>query len=344
MRLLFSVALVLAAAAPIPAQEIAAPRIGFLDFYGLRRVPEAAVRKALGFKEGSVLPPSKGDVEERLEEIPNVVGARLEATCCEDGKAILYIGIEEKGAPHFEYLGVQGGEVRLSQEIHDEYAGFLAAVNAAVRSGKVGESLLDGHSLMHDPAPRKHQERFLELARDNLPLLRDVLHESGSEEHRAIAAYVIGYAPRKADVIEDLQKALRDSDDTVRNNAMRSLAAIAVLGSRDPEQGIKVAPTWFIEMLDSLIWADRSAAAIALVTLTESRPVNVLEHIKERALPALSEMARWKHLPHALPAFILIGRAHGVPEADIQAAWSSPSRLAFLDGLLKPLLLKPAKK
>jgi hypothetical protein len=328
----------------LAAQEISAPRIGIIDFYGLRKVSEQQIRKALAFKEGSVLPPSKGDVEERLEEVPNVVGARLEATCCEEGKAILYIGVEEKGAPHFEYLDIPGGEVRLSQDIHDEYAGFLAAVNAAVRSGTIGESLADGHSLMNDGAARRHQERFIELARGNLQLLRDVLRESGSEEHRAIAAYVIGYAPNKKDVVDDLQRALRDTDDTVRNNAMRSLAAIAVLGSRDAEQGIKVSPTWFIEMLDSLVWADRSAAAVALVTLTESRPPNVLGHIRERALPSLSEMARWKHLPHALPAFILVGRAHGVSEADIQTAWSSPSRIGFLDGLLKPLLLKPAKK
>src|SRR5260370_19063264 len=46
--------------------------------------------------EGDPLPPSKGDVEDRLEKIPNVVRAQLEAVCCEEGKAILFVGVEEK--------------------------------------------------------------------------------------------------------------------------------------------------------------------------------------------------------------------------------------------------------
>ena len=44
--------------------------------------------------------------------------------------------------------------------------------------------------------------------------------------------------------------------------------------------------------------------------------------LKDRALDSMVDMARWKHLPHALPAFILIGRIHGVPEDEIQKAWA----------------------
>src|SRR4051812_17063497 len=85
------------------------PRIGTIDFYGLHKVKEANVRKALGVSEGGLLPSSKrdgskADVEERIEKISGVVEAHLEATCCDDtGKAILYVGIEEKGAEHFNY-------------------------------------------------------------------------------------------------------------------------------------------------------------------------------------------------------------------------------------------------
>lgn len=55
------------------------PRIDVVDFYGLNKTPEAKVRVALGAKEGEPLPASKGDAEERLDEIPGVVESHLEA-------------------------------------------------------------------------------------------------------------------------------------------------------------------------------------------------------------------------------------------------------------------------
>jgi hypothetical protein len=79
-------------------------------------------------------------------------------------------------------------------------------------------------------------------------------------------------------------------------------------------------------MLNSLVWTDRNNAAVALVTLTERRDAAIIEHLRERALPALVEMARWKHLPHALPAFILVGRVAGMREATIQEAWNKEQR------------------
>lgn len=333
-------------AASLVSSLAAQPRIGLIDVYGRRKTSEAALRKALGVKEGDPLPRSKGDVEEQIEKIPGVVRARLEAACCDDGKAILYVGIEEKGAPHFDYNAPPEGLARLPLEIHEEYATFLAAVSGAVRAGHTGEDLRQGHSLMDDPGARKHQERFVELAATHLSTLKTVLATSGDDEHRAIAAYVLGYAPRKQDVVNDLQAALRDPDDTVRNNAMRALGAIAVLAAResqkpkepdqDPRDVIRVSPTWFVEMLDSLIWPDRTTAAVTLVTLTETRNPQVLAHLKERAVPALLDMARWKHLPHALPAFILVGRAFGAPEEEIQKAWAGGDREAFLARLTKP--------
>ena len=93
------------------------PRIGILDFYGLRKVSEARARKALGVKEGDPLPHSKGEVEERLEKLPGVVSAHLAAVCCERGDAILFVGIEEKGAAHFDYREPPQGDARLPDEI-----------------------------------------------------------------------------------------------------------------------------------------------------------------------------------------------------------------------------------
>jgi hypothetical protein len=311
------------------------PQIGVIDFYGRSSVKESDLRNALGVKEGDPLPKSKGDVEERLEAVDKVVRANLEAACCEDGKAILYVGIEEKGAPHFEYNGPPAELLKLPQAVHDEYVAFLSAVGLAVRSGNTSEDLSQGHSLMNEAACRAHQEKFLVLAEEHLAQIRKVLRGSVDEEQRAIAAYVIGYAPDKKAVIDDLQYALRDPDDTVRNNAMRALGAIGVLAARRPELEIQILPTWFIEALYSLIWSDRFTAANILVTLTERRDELTIRNTRERALPALLEMANWKHLPHALPAFILLGRIEGLPENEIQAMWAKGERQALLDRLKK---------
>ncbi len=302
------------------------PEIGVIEIYGLRKLPEARVRQALGVKEGDPLPRSKGDTEEALEKLPGVVRARLEAACCEDGKAILYVGIEEPGAPRFEFRDPPKEAVLLPEEIHDTYVLFLAALGEAVRAGETEEDLTEGHSRMKNAACRAQQEKFRDYAARHLGVLRDVLRNSFNEEHRAIAAYVIGYAEDKKAVVEDLQFALRDPDETVRNNAMRALAAIEVLSRRRPTLGIRIQPTWMVEMLNSLVWTDRTTAAVNLVNLTEDRDPETLAHVRDRALGALLEMAAWKHLGHALPAFILLGRVTGMKEQEIQEAWRSGDR------------------
>jgi hypothetical protein len=317
------------------AQPVAGPTIGIIDFYGLRKTKPEEVRKLLGAKEGDALPRAKGDVEEKLETLPNVVRARMEAACCDEGKAVLYVGVEERGAPHFDYKVPPQGAATLPAGIHDEYTRFLAALQQAVRAGETDEDLRQGHSLMANEGVRRHQERFLTMAEDHLDELRAVLSGSADQEHRAIAAYVIGYAPRKVAVVDDLQAALQDPDDTVRNNAARALAAIAVLAARtpeaeDPRERLKVAPIWFVQMLESLIWQDRLTGAATLLTLTEKRDPKVLELLRERSLLTLAEMARWKHPAHALAPFILLGRAAGIPEEEIRQAWTEGKRESII--------------
>jgi hypothetical protein len=329
--------ILLAAALAARAQT---PSVGVIDFYGLRKATEAQVRSALQLREGDPLPKSKGDVEESLESVRNVVRARLEAVCCQEGKAILYVGVEERGAPHFDYNPAPSGDVRVPEEVHLVYAQFLGAVNRAARSSETTESLSEGHSLLSDPVSREYQLRFVPLADKHFAMLKDALRNSSEAEHRAMAAYVLGYTRNKRAVVADLQAALRDPDDTVRNNAMRALGAIAVLAALqrpgiDPEDRITVQPTWFVEMLDSLIWTDRQTALNVLVTLTERRDASVVSHLRERSLPSLVEMARWKHLAHALPAFILVGRIGGLPENAIETAWSGGRREEVIKQVLQ---------
>ncbi|HTM49592.1 MAG TPA: HEAT repeat domain-containing protein [Bryobacteraceae bacterium] len=314
---------------------IGVPRVGVLDYYGLHKISPERIQRVLATKEGDPFPTSKGDVEERIEKIPGVVRSHLEAVCCDSGKAILFVGIEERGAAHFDFRSAPDGDVRLPGDVVAAYKQFLTALEAAGRSGTVAEDLRSGHSLMADPDARRLQERFAVLAGQQLPVLREVLRNSADEEHRAIAAYVIGYAPRKREVVDDLQLAIQDPDDAVRHNAMRALAAISVLASRDPGLEIQVSATWFVEMLNSIVWTDRTKAVAALLTLTDSRPERMLALIRERAMPSLAEMARWKSLTHAIGPYMLLGRAAGMSDQQIQDTWSNGRREATIAKALK---------
>ena len=97
MRVLF-LAFVAALTASAQINVLSAPRVDLIEFFGLHTVTPQLARQALGVSPGDPLPESKGATEERLLDIDAVVNASLEAVCCEGGKTILYVGIEERGA------------------------------------------------------------------------------------------------------------------------------------------------------------------------------------------------------------------------------------------------------
>ena len=317
------------------------PRVGDIEFYGLHKLSEQKLLHALRLKSGDPLPPSKGDLEDELERISGVVLAHVEAACCDDGKTTLFIGIEEKGAPHLAFHSAPGGDASLPQDVTDTYRKFVEAVREAARRGSTAEDLTNGHSLMADPDARELQMRFADFAGAHLPQLRDVLRDSADEEQRAMAAAIIGYAPNKRDVVNDLEYAMQDPDASVRSNALRALNAIAVLARLQPGLGVRVSPTWFIEMLNSIVLSDRTRAATALVTLTDQDATAALHQIRDRALDSVAEMAQWKTLRYALPAFILAGRIAGLNEREIEKAWTTGNRQSVIGIALES---EPKKK
>jgi len=323
MKLLRTIPLFFLIASSLSAQDL---RVGVIDFYGLRKISESQIRKVLGVREGDLLPASKGDAETKLDQISGVVESHLEAVCCDAGRTILYVGIEERGATHFDLRAPPEGAVVLPEEIVTAYGRFLEAAHDASRRNATDEDLTHGHPLMADGATRAVQEMFPALADAHLAEVREVLRNSEDEAQRAMAAYVLVYATRKSGIVNDLQYALKDADSGVRSNAARSLVALSVLAKLDPSSEVRISATWFIEMLNSLSWSDRNRALWALQTLTDSRDPMVLDQLRTRALDALIDMARWKTLSHALPAFILLGRVAGMPEPDIQAAWTRGDR------------------
>jgi hypothetical protein len=325
--------------ATFPLASAEPPVIGSIEIYGARRVSHDKILKALGAKAGGPLPASKGAAEERIEAVSGVVQARLEAFCCEAGQPILYVGVLERGALSFEYRDSPTEEITLPEEIPVAYHDFGAALSRAISEGDTEEDLSQGHSLMKNLACRVLQERFAGFAQISEPKLKQVLQSAADPEQRAIAAYVLGYAPDKKTVASVLQQALRDPDAEVRANALRALRAIAVL-ARNKELGIIIRPTWFVEMLNSLSLSDRLEGARTILLMFDELSEGTREQIRERALDSLFETARWQYLPHALPAYLLLGRVAGLPEDEVQNAWSQGERDKELDTIRKALKRK----
>jgi hypothetical protein len=326
--------------APILALALSAaaqaPKIGEIEFYGLQKLTPAKLLAVLELKPGAPLPASKGELEERLEQIPGIVAARVEAICCDASSATLFIGIEEPGAPHFNTRSAPAGSAVLPEDLMNSYREFLTAVERAAQSGRAAEDLTSGEARLADPAASRLQDHLAGFAATNLSLLREVLRTGPEPEERAVAAAVIGYAPHKSEIVNDLQYGLQDPEPAVRANAARALQAIAVLAQKRPDLNLRVEPAWLVEMLNSLVLSDRLQALQTLVTLTDGTLTNAapteahnaatLELIRTRALPALVEMARWKSLRHALPAFLLMGRATGASESELLAQWKAGDR------------------
>jgi hypothetical protein len=306
------------------------PRLSTIDYYGLRRVSENRIQKALGVSAGDPMPPSKGAIEERLEKIPGVVVARLEAVCCDGPRGMLFVGIEEKGAAHFALHSPPTGDAKLPQDMVNAYSDLLRAVESAARRGSTAEDLTQGHPLMADPDARAIQEGFQDFASNNLEEIRNVLRSSADGDERTMAAAIIGYARDKGRVINDLEYAMQDPDENVRSSAMTALNAMAVLAAKEPQRGIHISPTWLVEMLNSIVLSDRTHATMVLINLTDSRPPETLALLRERALNSLVEMAQWNSLRYALPAFVLLGRVGGLSEEQIQESWAKGERTAVI--------------
>lgn len=316
--------------------QLETPRIGVIDLYGLRRVPAEQVRQVLGLKEGDPLPSSKSDLEEHLQQmISGVTRAQLAIFCCDAGQATVYVGIEEEDTPRLDFRRPPDSAVVLPQEIVETYDRFGVALAEAVRKGDTADDLSQGHSLLANPVARALQQQFLIHAASHRETLRNVLRNSADGRQRAIAAAVLGYAPKKSDIVEDLHYAISDPEPEVRNNAMRALWAIAMLANREPQLGIQIPVAGFIELLNSVVWSDRNKAVLVLMMLTESRDPGLLAELRQRALASLVEIARWKSPGHALPAFAVLGWVAGLTDEELRESWTCGDREAAIERMLK---------
>ncbi len=318
-------------------------QIAIIDFYGLNRLSASDLRRALPFKEGDTLlvtgddrPAALAAAEQDVAKVPGVVHAHAALVCCDEGRAIVFVGIEEPGAPITHFRTRPTGKARLPPDVIRAGQEFSDALTAAVLHGRAAEDDSQGHALFEDPATRAVQMRFVAYAARDVAQLRRVLRESADDAQRALAAQVLAYVFDKQSVVKDLVEAMDDPSADVRNNAMRSLAVFARMAPDRAHAAVRVPYEPFVQLLHSLLWTDRNKAAMALQGLSVNRDPLLLDLLRARALAPLVEMARWKSAGHAEAAFTVLGRIAGLSDEDIQAAWQGGDRERLLQRFAVP--------
>lgn len=303
------------------------PRVGIIDFYGLRKTTLQQVREALGINVGDSLTSlALFEVPARLAQLPDVASAAVDPVCCEDGKTMLYVGVAEEGAPRLELNAPPKGAARLTPDVIQAGTAFGQAYMRAVMRGFSKEDASQGYSLMEDSVTRMIQLQFVPLAAKHLDTLRKVLRTSSDADHRAFAAQLLAYSANKANIVPDLVSAMRDPSSDVRNNATRALWLLALYGQKHPEAKITVPYEPFLDLLNSLSWTDRNKSSLALMELTETRNPALLAALKAKAFDSIVDIAQWTNPGHAMAGVLILGRIAGLPDADIYAMFDRGER------------------
>src|SRR5262245_16738599 len=113
--LLFSV-LALASGPVVASAQL--PRVGIIDFFGLRKTTPAQVKEVLGIEVGdSLTSMTLLEVPARLASLPGVASAGIHPVCCEEGRTMLYVGIVEDSAPVIQFRTPPNGKSRLPAEV-----------------------------------------------------------------------------------------------------------------------------------------------------------------------------------------------------------------------------------
>lgn len=309
-----AIATILMMSGPAAAQL---PRVGIIDFYGLRTLQPKDLAAAVGVQIGDSLVATSAQLRARLLQVPGVADAAVSVVCCEGARSIMYVGVREHGAAAMTFRPAPTGSEELTPDIVASGARYFQALMAGVRAGVAQENDSAGHSLAEYTPARIEQLIFIDYAATHLDLLRAVLRNSANAEQRALAAQVIAYTSEKRSVVPDLVDAVRDPNEEVRNNAMRALAVMAMYEQAHPEAGLNVPHAPFIDMLNSIAWTDRNKASFALAALTTSRDPKLLAELRARALDALVEMTRWRAEGHAMAPAVILGRVAGLSDPQI---------------------------
>lgn len=327
MRLSLLLLAILPALAESPSD-----RIGTIDFYGYGHLDLASLRAALPLKEGDKVPSDavRASAEAAVSRIAGRKAAISQVCCLPDGRSSLYVGLPEVGAVPVVYNPAPQGTIKLPADVMRIFGQFDKDFIAAVKRGKSSEDHSRGYALMEDPASRTDQLKLCTWTRAHTAVVLHVLAESSDARQRADAAQALGYADRSPEQMAALVAAAFDSDDGVRNNAVRALWVLCTLGA---EVTSRIPAARFIPLLHSVTWQDRNKGSLLLARMTDSRDPTLLKLLHDQALDPLREMAQWKDFGHAQTSLVILARIGGIDE----------KRLEHLDASMVGEILRAAQ-
>ncbi|MEI9971919.1 MAG: HEAT repeat domain-containing protein [Ignavibacteriota bacterium] len=297
----------------------AADRIGTIDFYGYGSLDLASLRNSLPFREGDAIPSRavQGKAQEAVSRIAGRKAVVSDACCLPDGRSTMFLGIAESGAPPVVYNPIPQGDIELPPQARKILRQLDKHLFSAVRRGAANEDHSQGYALNDDPSMRADELKLRTWSQAHTAIVLRVLAESSHSGQRANAARALGYADRAPEQIAAMVAAAFDSDEDVRNNAVRALMVLCAVGSEVTRQ---IPAARFVPLLHSLEWTDRNKSANLFARLTESRDPSLLQMLREQAIEPLREMAQWKDVGHASASVIILGRMAGVEESRLEKA------------------------
>jgi hypothetical protein len=325
--------LLLAAALSVGAAYSQTIRLGEIEFFGYTGLDIAAIRKALPVHEGDHIGRSRKVVNQIKATVKQ--GFAIEATdvatiCCDaKGDAMVYIGLG-KSRGSFAYNPPPTGTHKFPKIVAQLYDKAMDASMRAIVKGNANEDDSKGYALLADPDARSKQLAMRDYALEHSNLILEVLESSSDGRQRSIAATLLGYAAQSKRQIAALAHASQDANNEVRNNAVR---ALGVLARSDPKLAAQIPAEEFIPMLHSGAWTDLNKGSLLLDQLSVARDTKLLSELREQALDALIEMARWRSPGHSYAARMIIGRIAGIEEKRLEEIVEKGEVQAILDAL-----------
>src|SRR6185436_7963528 len=111
-------------------------------------------RTALTFHEGDTMtlagderPAFMAETEAQLSALPGVSRGRVNLVCCDGGRAIAYVGIEERGSATMSFRAAPTGDARLAADIVEAGDELSNALMRAIQRGDAADDRSQGHAL-----------------------------------------------------------------------------------------------------------------------------------------------------------------------------------------------------
>ena len=311
-------------------------RVGTIDFFGGQGMDTAGLLVKLPLHIGQKLEFDEADqtkqsVSAAVLAFTGKPSTDVNIVCCDQpGKLGIYIGLQGKSYRASEHTPAPAGEAKLPDDGVALYKRDMDANVSAVQRGNAGEDDSKGYALTRDPANQKIQSEMRDYALKHTADIERVLHASEDAEQRQAAAMLLGYSERSAEQLKALILAADDTDDEVRNNAIR---ALKVLAAAKPLVDLNPAP--FVAMLYSGSWTDRNKSSLLLDRLTLARDPVLLEKLRQQAMGPLLDGAMWQSAGHAEPFLAILGRIGKIDDTRLQRLIESGAKAEIIAAAMK---------